>query len=630
MKKTSIFCELILFVFVFLVNPGVSPGQSTAELTKKLEQLNAYPDLVVVNGKIATMDAQNTQVQALAIKNHRIISRGSNDEIRFLAGPKTIILDAKGRVVLPGMVDTHTHPQSYTAQHWLGAEGEFTSKKYNDPQMKIVLAKGNDKTEVLRSLERVVRQRAGELGPGKWILVQLFGKNSVSESREITWQMVGGAGLTATISKDFLDALAPNNPLVVSASERTGGSAINSKAQVLLKSLLGIERLGAFTSGGTRLVFDILLRGRTEDQMDLLKRELEQCMAGQGITTYSTSSYGSPTVIKIINKLIERDQMPVRHAFWLDAGEHNSVGDIRGFGNDYLWNAGVGLEGYDGQMICTTARPTGKVDTSGFQTGSAGLDGPRPNCEDAKIDYEKVDGYTTIRSAMQAGLRPGFMHHYSDGSFDATFNMFEQEIAKGTITLEQIRALRLTTEHTPLIRPDSIPKIAYYNVRPSFTAYMAGGDMKGGAFIKAYGEKFMPWLQPMKSVVAAGTHPAFGSDAHFGRNIPVEWQDMGFPREWDGNVWAYYQFFLDRKMPDGITYNANEATDRVSVMKAATIWGAESLLNEKNIGSLEVGKLADFIVIDKDFFSVPVNQVGTIKTLLTVVGGKTIYKDPSY
>ena len=81
---------------------------------------------------------------------------------------------------------------------------------------------------------------------------------------------------------------------------------------------------------------------------------------------------------------------------------------------------------------------------------------------------------------------------------------------------------------------------------------------------------------------------------------------------------------------DGITYARQEALDKVSLMRAATIWGAEQLLREDHIGSLEMGKLADFIVLDKDYFAIPANQIGTIKTLLTAVGGKTVYKAPNY
>ena len=105
---------------------------------------------------------------------------------------------------------------------------------------------------------------------------------------------------------------------------------------------------------------------------------------------------------------------------------------------------------------------------------------------------------------------------------------------------------------------------------------------------------------------------------------------MDFPPQWDGNLWAHVGFFATRVMPDGITYNKAEAVDKVALMKVMTIWGAEQVLNEKNIGSLEVGKLADFIVVDKDYFTIPENQIHTIKVLLTAVGGKTVYTAPNY
>src|SRR3989337_3604560 len=131
MKRIGTLGWSMLLALVFLPGPERAQGQSNADVARKLEQLNAYPDLIVVNGKIATMDAQLTQVQALAIRNSRIVARGSSDEIRFLAGPQTQVLDAKGRTVLPGLIDTHTHPNSQALEHWLGAEGDFPSQKYN-------------------------------------------------------------------------------------------------------------------------------------------------------------------------------------------------------------------------------------------------------------------------------------------------------------------------------------------------------------------------------------------------------------------------------------------------------------------------------------------------------------------
>jgi len=149
--------------------------------------------------------------------------------------------------------------------------------------------------------------------------------------------------------------------------------------------------------------------------------------------------------------------------------------------------------------------------------------------------------------------------------------------------------------------------------------------------LKTYGEQYMNWMAPGKSMVDAGVHVVINTDAHMGRNIPVQWKDMDYPAAWDGNIWAFMEFFATRYMPsDGVTYEKQEALDKVTLMKAATIWSAEQLLNGKNIGSLEAGKLADFIILDKDYFTIPDDQIHTIKVLLTAVGGKTVYKSPNY
>ena len=131
---------LVILFALFL--PASASGQSANDWARKLELLKAYPDLIVVNGKISTIDERLTEVEAMAVRNSRILALGGNDEIRFLAGPNTEVLDAKGRLVLPGLIDGHTHPPLWAAEHWLGAEGEFTSKKYNDPQLRIVLRQG--------------------------------------------------------------------------------------------------------------------------------------------------------------------------------------------------------------------------------------------------------------------------------------------------------------------------------------------------------------------------------------------------------------------------------------------------------------------------------------------------------
>ncbi|MBI2820059.1 MAG: amidohydrolase family protein [Acidobacteria bacterium] len=635
-------------IWVLILAPPAR-GQRGTDEARKLERLNAYPDVIVVNGKIHTMDARLSQVQGMAIRNHRIIALGTDDEIRQLAGPRTEVLDAIGRTITPGLIDSHTHPHVWAVEHWLGAEGDFSAQKYRDPQMQIFYAKGNDPVEILRSVERIVLERSKSLGPGKWIWVALFGGSNISESRKLVWPLFQPAveGAIGTISREFLDTLAPNNPLLVFASEAIGPEAHNTKAQEEMMKILGFEAGGL--NARSAVPYDIFFRGRLEDAADFVKRELLTCLVPQGITTFSNHYYGTPSIMKVFRQLYERGELPVRWGWWEgtlwgnqlrgradsigDNGDmrffYRNLGDFRGIGNDYIWNVGVSNEAWETGLSCTAAKPlkTAADVSGGFMMDIVG--GLRPDCS-VPVDYDQLGGYRNVQAALESGLRIGFLHAYSEGTYEALLHMLDQEIASGRMTLDQVRALRISTEHNPIMRPDEVKRLARYNIMPGFNGYQVQGDIKGGGFLKAYGEQYMNWIAPMKSLVDAGAHPVFNTDSHL-HKVPIWSKDMDYPAEWDGNIWAYIEFFVTRRMPsDSVTYNAEERMDRNTMMKSATIWGAEQLLNEKNIGSLEVGKLADFIVLDKDFFTIPEDQIHTIKTLLTVVGGKTVYKDPNY
>ena len=652
MNGRKIWQWTVLIGVLITLQPGSSQGQSAADLTRKLEQLRAYPDLVVINAKISTMDAQLNEFQAMAVKNNRILVLGTNDEVRFLAGPKTEILDAKGQRVLPGLIDAHTHPHLWAVSHWLELEGEFTVKKYNDPQLRIVHATGNDQTEILRNLERVVRQRIQELGPGKWIWVHLFGGSSLPESRKLTYPLIAqppisGAPLRpAPITREFLDAIAPENPLIVNATEMIGPGIHNSRAKEEMLKVLGreVDGLGAWTP----VLYDILMRGRTEEKVDFLKRELMTCLAAQGITTFANHYYGTPSIMQIYRLLNERGEMPVRYAWWVGGGRGFAardyeddlgypvqgvdrdplglaapdLGDFRGIGNDYIWNAGIAFEVFDSGIGCTTAK---KLDLEkSLGPWAKWLRDCQP------IDYEKdpmAGGHRYAQAALESGLRVGYLHTLSDGSIDALFHMIEQAIAKGKLTLDQVKALRISTEHNPFIRPDQVEKIAKYGIRAKFSYWQATG-LFGPEFLKLHGEQYLSWLLPMKSLLDAGARPVFTTDAHV-HNDPPEFTAVD--SQWE-NIWGFMEYYLTRTTPfdKRVPATPREAVDRVNLLRSATIWAAEEVLNEKNIGSLEVGKLADFIVLDKDYFTVPEDQVHTINTVLTVVGGKIEFKSPSY
>jgi predicted amidohydrolase YtcJ len=641
MIKREIRRNLLSLVSAFVLFTGIAWSQSPSDWAEKLELLDAYPDVVVVNAKIATLDKNNSEAEAMAIRNHRILALGTSDEIMEMAGPNTEILDIEGRRLIPGLVDGHTHPTRFASDHWLGEEAEFMIQQYNDPQLKIAFAFGNTQEEIIAALEKAVAERAQELGPGKWIWVNLFGGSSLSESRQILPPLFPRYpdDPNAVLSRSYLDRIAPSNPLMVATTEAIGPGMNNSLARREWIKVRGEELFGLAARG--RIVYDIFLRNREEDIIDFITRELETCILPHGITTFSDYYSGSPQLMNAFRTMYERDELPVRWAYWDDLGNkideryefhYNQMGDIRGIGNDYIWNAGVGTEGWEQGLICTTATPI-DADAQKPNRGGGNLSaGLRPECSEP-ANFDELPGYWNVKKALEAGLRVGYLHAYSDGTYDALIQLLDEMIDSGRMTMEQVRNLKITLEHNPMVRPDQVAKLVNYGVVLGFNGYQVQGNIKGGAFLKIYGESYMNWIAPMKSLVDAGSHPVFNTDAHLHKSTKTNpWNvRMDYPPSWVGSYWAYLEFFATRYMRDnGMTYNALEALDRTTLLKAATIWGAEALLKDEDIGSLEQGKLADFAVLDKDYFGIPLDEIHTIQNLMTVVGGKVVWKSENF
>jgi hypothetical protein len=100
----------------------------------------------------------------------------------------------------------------------------------------------------------------------------------------------------------------------------------------------------------------------------------------------------------------------------------------------------------------------------------------------------------------------------------------------------------------------------------------------------------------------------------------------GWP--WYG-FWPLFSFYVTREW-DGKVWGPEEKLDRISALRGWTTWAAEAVLREKEIGSLEKGKLADFIVLDRDYFAIPENEIAKINNLMTVVGGKVIFRSAKF
>ena len=126
--------------------------------------------------------------------------------------------------------------------------------------------------------------------------------------------------------------------------------------------------------------------------------------------------------------------------------------------------------------------------------------------------------------------------------------------------------------------------------------------------MRDYGEKYLNWVAPAKSLIEAGVKTVLETDIHYTPTKgPFYYLEMLVTREVNGKVYA-----------------AREKIDRVTALKMATVWASEYVLKEKVLGSLEPGKLADLLILNRDYFTVPEAEIGTVTPVLTMVAGKIV------
>ncbi len=566
-------------------------------------ELVTYPDLIIYNGKIVTMNDASLSnnigrtVQALAVRGDRIQFMGTNDEVLRFAGPQTKKIDLKGRTVLPGMIDTHSHMHDHTIQLWTKTHRQEVEKV-----MKRFSVTGKTFQDLTHGIEVVVKENMAHPLAGQWAWIDLPSGGSSGTGIGVQYL------LKEEMDRKKLDALSPQLPVFILShpSMLLNTAARNAFLQLYEVPPTDENERSALTMD-TTLTRSLVVDQYFRQHLDVLADSLEDGLkheAAAGLTTFSSHIVGL-RIQDAYMKLVRGGRMPIRFAY-ADrfcqqvepdmAGCFARKGDVAGLGDKYFWNVGVTLGGLDAgpPQICTT------------------MEAPKEYKEQERCllqpgnDYDKA-----MHAALMSHLRFVVNHDYGDKTIDYVMDNIERVMKEDpAINLDYVRALRVTADHCGFYpRAAQLPRLKNLGMVISCDSMFVN---RSAPWLKVYGFDKANRIAPIKSMIAAGVMTT--AEAELGK-IETGTSET---------LHAQLVHLITRKNDRGEAIAPEEAIDRNTLMKMSTVWASYYVINEKNVGTLEPGKYADFVVLNKDYFTIPEAEIGSVYPLMTVLGGKPV------
>ena len=604
---------LIGCVVLFLIVPAAI-AQQTATVPV---QVISYADMIVYNGKVMTMDDRSTNQtpgtmgQAMAIRDGKILAVGSDAAILLYAGPKTQKIDLHGRTVIPGIMDSHTHIHNnavavYATQH---------------PEVLLAVSRtfnvaGNTYADLRRGIEVVLKENMSHAPKDQWAYINL--PTGGGSGMGIGPKFLQERGIT----KEELTKLSPDNPVMVEshpaytvneAAMKAIGLIYQSDPEAAMALQGGDKQgLGDFTEYARSLAVDTYFKDKIPLLADVIQDELVK-NAAIGITTYSSHMVGL-VYMSAFMKLVREDRMPIRFAYTDYFGFEGNpdpssfylrLGDMAGLGTPYFWQSGVGLQNIDSgpPMFCSTMEASPEVKK-------------REWCRNAPGTAFEKGVYTAIRSRERITVG----HAYGDKGMDYILQTVDRAMKDDpTITLDYIRSRRFSADHCGFWpRPAQLPVLKNLNWIVSCNGAFIN---RSSPWLKVYGEQYGKWISPMKSLVAAGITTVYENEEAW--SVP---EGTKFPNGVNSNTYfGSAALLLSRKNKEGKVIAPEERIDRVTLMKMMTVWQSQYFQKEKELGTLEAGKLADFVVLNKDYFTVPEEEISSTYPEMTVVSGKPVF-----
>ncbi|HSG49374.1 MAG TPA: amidohydrolase [Longimicrobiales bacterium] len=564
------------------LTPALALGALLAACSPQMEE---PADLVLVNGKVVTLDGSVPEAEGVAVRDGRIVAVGSSRDMRAYVGNDTELVDLDGRLAVPGLIEGHGH--------FLGLG-----------RARMIL----DLTTVTSFEEIVDRVAAAvaEAEPGEWIT----GRGWHQEK----WTSTPEPSVDGVPYHDALSAVSPDNPVALT---HASGHASFVNARALAEA--GITAATPDPDGGT------IVRGPDGRATGLL-RETAQGLAGRaqsragagrtdadreaefrrmvelageealanGITSFHDAGTGFAQVDGF-RALADEGALPVRLYVMIRAGNdelREKLADYRmdGYGDGFLTVRSIkrSIDGALGSHGAWLLEPYTDLPTS---TG---------------LNTDPVEGLNeTARIALDAGFQVN-IHAIGDRGNREVLDLYQRTWEAAGVDGSD---LRWRIEHAQHLHPDDIPRFAEMGVIAAMQGVHATSD---GPWVP---EKLGDWRAETgaymwRDLWDSGVVIANGTD------VPVE----------DISPIASYYSTVSRMTNTGERFYPAQALTRLEALESYTLSNARAAFQEGELGSLTVGKRGDITVLDRDILSIPEEEIPQAQVDLTIVGGEIRYR----
>jgi hypothetical protein len=531
--------------------------------TSMLPAQRSAADVILSNGKIITVDERFTITQAVAIRGDRFVAVGTNQEVGQLAGPSTRRIDLRGRSVIPGLIDNHMHLlRAGATWQWEVRWDGIASRK--------------------RALD-MLRARAKAAGPGQWVY-NLGG-----------WTVDQFADDRKPLAREELDEVAPDNPVLLQASYYR--TYLNSRAL----AALGIDETsrdgwvmrdaagrptGVIDEAGVRPV-SARLPVAPNDQVEASSLAMITDLNGMGLTAFGSAGCETD-LLTTYRKWADQSRLNVR-VFCIGApGGAGSPQQV-----DQLLPRIAQMKLFQGDAY---------IDQIFYGEGVYGPLHDPMFLRKSDPKPEQLAQWQRIAAEIAKAGLPLHVHANLTHTIDAFLGRIEQ------IHREYpVKNLRWTLAHVNQLNASHLERMRKLGL---YAAVHPWAVINGGINHAVFGDAAYD-MAALRTIQQSGVPWGFGSDGSRANQI------LPFTTLW----WA-----VTGKMVGGArVLRETETITREDALIAHTRRNAYFVFQESNLGSIQPGKLADLVVLDRDYLTIPADQIKDIQPVMTMVGGRIVY-----